>query len=75
MLGRSGLPGRSELQPGHPFPGATGPEARFSFHPSALIALIALRAHLNLANHPLGRRLRRMSAHTRLCHPGKMINN
>jgi hypothetical protein len=53
MLGRSGLPGRSELQPGHPSPGAIGPEAPFSFHPSALIALIALLAHLNLANHPL----------------------
>ena len=46
MLGRSGLPGRSELQPGHPSLGATGPEARFSFHPSGLIALIALLAHL-----------------------------
>ena len=46
MLGRSGLPGRSELQSGHPSPRATGPEARFSFHPSALIALIALLAHV-----------------------------
>jgi hypothetical protein len=46
MLGRSGLPGRSELQPGHPSPGAIRPEAPLSFHPSALIALIALLAHL-----------------------------
>jgi hypothetical protein len=41
MLGRSGLPGRSELQPGRPSPGAIGPEALFSFHPSALISLLA----------------------------------
>jgi hypothetical protein len=46
MLGRSGLPRRSELQSGHPSPWSHRPEARFSFHPSGLIALIALLARL-----------------------------
>ena len=44
MLGRSGL--AASFSPDIHLPGATGPEARFSFHPSALIALIALLAHL-----------------------------
>ena len=52
MLGRSGTAQRASVRTS--ISGAPGPEARFSFHPPALIALIALLAHLKFGKPSAG---------------------